>query len=71
MSIKDYLFLYPMINSQSHLPHFCHIPLDLAKYDTGPFIDPNPKEKYGYGYLLPLDFLPKKEMGTYELSYPA
>ena len=24
--------------------------LDLAKSDPGPFLDPNPKEKYGYGY---------------------
>jgi hypothetical protein len=23
--------------------------LDLAKSDPGPFPDPNPKEKYGYG----------------------
>jgi hypothetical protein len=23
--------------------------LDLAKSDQGPFLDPNPKEKYGYG----------------------
>ena len=23
--------------------------VDLAKSDPGPFFDPNPKEKYGYG----------------------